>query len=391
MNGSTPQVRVLHIVHSLSVGGMEQGMITMLNSPFLAGSVHAVCTMRDAGVLADRLPAATSLFPLDLKGRRPTAFLKLAGLIGEFRPDVLHARNWNTWCDATLACVMSGRHAPVLSLGFHGLESDRGFSLKQKWLARGLGMSSSLFTTVSRMGSTQLQRQLGAQPENTHVLTNGVDTNMFAPSSVGERSVLRRTMNIGQCEFVVAMIGSLVPVKDHECALQAIAQCSSSRRPIRVLLAGDGPLRDTLERSAKTLPACVRISFLGERSDVAPILRAADVFVLSSQYEQTSLALLEAMAVGLPVVATDVGDSAQIVRHGQCGLIVPPKQPVAIAHAIGQLIDGPRIRMTFGAAARRRIETYYSIDHMARGYGNYYENIAYLSQKTDAPCAVSRG
>ncbi len=364
---------VLHLVHSLNIGGTQRGLISLLDQPALKRIRHIVCTLRSAGPLVHELPPSIKTIALNASGRSRTVAPRLAKVIASHKPNVVHARNWGTWIDAILACRLARRHRAQLVLGFHGLETDTGFCAQRRRRARWFNFAARRFTAVAHAGSEQLSRELNATPQNVHVLQNGVDADHFAPLPDTHRNTLRARLGIAPDERVVVMIGSLVAVKDHAAAIEAAAQCPP---PLRMLIAGDGPLRDALEHDAQARNRRSRITFLGERHDVADLLRVADLFLSSSQYEQMSIAVMEAMAAGLPVIATDVGDHSRLIKHAHCGIIVPPRDPAAIAQAMKHLLPNPEICRALGAAARSRIISDYDLSRAAEHYALYYDSIA---------------
>ncbi|MCH7527839.1 MAG: glycosyltransferase [Planctomycetes bacterium] len=376
-------------MHSLSVGGLERTLISLVSRSDPDRVKHVVCTMRRPGSLANELPTWIECESLDIKGTNRLAALPLAKVLRRHQPHIVHARNWNTWTDTMLACRLARRRPPVF--GFHGLESPTGFAANQKRRARWLRLKSAPFTAVSHAGAAQLQHQLSVPTTNVCVLPNGVDTSRFAPATPQTRLAARRALAIADHEFVIVTVGALVPVKDHATAIQALHKHVPKGRSCRFLVVGDGPLAQTLEHQAKKGPTHVRCEFLGRRDDVPDVLHAADLFVLSSRYEQMSNALLEAMAVGLPVVATDVGDSARMVEHERSGLITPPADVDALGRAVARMIDNPELRRRFGERARRRVVEEFGVDKMVDRYTSFYQSLlGNCDRKEATSCAASR-
>jgi glycosyltransferase involved in cell wall biosynthesis len=157
-------------------------------------------------------------------------------------------------------------------------------------------------------------------------------------------------------------------VKDHLNLLTALAILQQRGVRLRAAIAGDGALANDLRVAARELGLDGQVRWLGSRSDIEVVLRALDIFVLSSRSEGMSNTILEAMASALPVVATDVGGAAESVQHGRTGLLVPAQDSVALADAIGALAVNPARRRTFGAAGRARAERDFAVDRMIQRY-----------------------
>jgi len=168
------------------------------------------------------------------------------------------------------------------------------------------------------------------------------------------------------------MVARLHPQKDHDCLLRAIAAVVDELPTVRVLLVGDGALKDQLVGRITTLGLGTQVKLLGERRDVAAILALSDLFVLSSRWEGMPNAILEAMAAGLPVLATRVDGTVDVVRDGETGVLVPPGDDRALAAALLALGRDPARRRALGAAGRRRIDEAYSIDRFVDGFERLY-------------------
>jgi glycosyltransferase involved in cell wall biosynthesis len=160
---------------------------------------------------------------------------------------------------------------------------------------------------------------------------------------------------------VVGAVGRLIPAKDYPVLLLAVAELQSRGYGLQLRIAGDGPEKELLQQMAVDLGLKDTVQFLGLVSDVESLYRRFDLCVSSSVREGLPVALLEAMAHGLPVVATDVGASSRIVCDGEGGLVVPPSDPVLLADAIARLLDDSILRRALGCGARKRVEQHYSI------------------------------
>ncbi len=216
--------------------------------------------------------------------------------------------------------------------------------------------------------------EFGVRPRRTMVIHNGVDTAAFRPGPPD--SELRAELGLSDGARVVGSVGNLRPVKDHPCLLRAFAAaCNTGRMPVPpvLVLVGDGPERSALEALARELGIAASVRFAGARADVPRLLRLFHVFALASQTEGISVALLEAMASGLPAVITRTGGNPEVAVEGQTACLVPVGDPGPMGNALAGLLADPERCRAWGEAARRRVEAKFSLDGMVRAYESLYE------------------
>lgn len=211
----------------------------------------------------------------------------------------------------------------------------------------------------------------GVRPERIHRISNFVDPGMFHPPAPGERERLKAALGYAG-KMLVLFAGRLVPRKGVEYLLRAWKGVSSGFPDARLLILGDGPLRGRLEEIASGLGISETARFPGRVDDVPAYLRAADVFVLPSLQEGLPNSLLEAMASGLPVVATRIGGSADVVTEGENAILVPPADDRLLGEALSTLLREPEVRARLSAAARDTIRTSYSLESRAARYLELY-------------------
>ena len=229
------------------------------------------------------------------------------------------------------------------------------------------------FVTLSGDIETELTAfGLGGVP--FHRIPNGVDAAVFTPAAAQERRALRGRLGLPADRVLCAFVGRLTPQKDPGYLLEAWALGRFSQA--HLVFVGDGPLRRSLETRAVSGPLAGQISFAGPTADVASHLRAADLLVLPSRAEGMSNALLEAMACGIPVIATDVNGNREVVGGSdQVGLLVPPGDPAALAEAIGTLAAAPALRGEMGATGRARVLKQFDIHQVATQYLSLYAEL----------------
>jgi glycosyltransferase involved in cell wall biosynthesis len=220
---------------------------------------------------------------------------------------------------------------------------------------------SDLTTNVSR-AAVERYIDVGVAPaRKMRYVPNGIDLVRFV-STPGDRERLRRDLGLGD-RPVLLSVGRFEPEKDHAGLLRAFEALRRTTPEAVLLLVGRGDLEAEVQRQAQSLELGDGVRFLGTRDDVPALMNAADVFVMSSWWEGLPLVLLEASAVGLPIVATDVGGNAEIVAHEVSGLIVPPRETAPLAGALQRVIQmSAEERQAMGKAGRARIEAEYDIE-----------------------------
>ncbi|MDO8632578.1 MAG: glycosyltransferase [Phycisphaerales bacterium] len=367
---------IVHVIHSLEGGGTERTLVALLRAFDHRAFRHVVVTLREAGRLADQLPDQVACFPIASRGRSWSAGFKLARIARRLRARVIHARNVCCWAD-TVVCRALTPGARIV-LGFHGLESGGAFSARDRLAARmavGLG---GRFASVSEAGRGMIVERLGLSPDHVVHLPNGVEVTRFADARMRERGAARAALGFAADAWVVGSVGALTPVKGFDVLLEAAARLAATCDGFRLLIVGDGPLRDTLTEEAAKLEIVDRVRFTGRREDVATLLAAMDAYVCSSRSEGMSNALLEAMSAGLPVVATSVGDHPVVIRNGVDGLLVPPNDVDSMAAALRKLINGQDLSVRLGAAARSRAEEF-DFRRSVAAYERFYRRLVQVS------------
>jgi glycosyltransferase involved in cell wall biosynthesis len=239
----------------------------------------------------------------------------------------------------------------------------------RRWL---LQRADAFVTLTEAIEAELVEFGLGVIP--FHRIPNGVDLTVFDPAPGDERRALRAHLGLPENRILCAFVGRLTPQKDPDLLLEAWAM---GRWPsAHLVLVGDGPLRSRLEASVTSGPHKGQVTFAGATADIAPYLRAADLLVLPSQAEGMSNVILEAMACGLPVVATDLPGNREVLGvDGRAGLLVPPANPSALAEALGALVASQGLRREMGAAGRAIVEQQFDMQRIVSQYLSLYADI----------------
>lgn len=362
---------VVHVIDSLGVGGTENGLVNLVGA--LAGDFrHTIVCMTQSGPLADRLLPDV---PVHVIGKRPgvdrRALFRLTVLLRRLRPDIVHSRNWGAF-DAVLAGWLA--RVPVAIHGEHGREiSDpHGLRRRRNALRRLCAPMVDRFVAVSDDLTRWLISTVGVPRRKVVTIHNGVDVERFAAAA---REDGRRTLGVAPESVAVGTVGRLDPVKDQATLLEAFAVVASEHRHATLHIIGDGPCRDALHEQAHRLGLNARVAFLGERRDVATLLSGFDVFVLPSIAEGISNTILEAMAAGLPIVATRTGGNPELVEDRVSGTLVPVGDHRRLAAALSAYTADPHLRALHGKAARQRAMEEFALDRMAVRYRNLYRTL----------------
>jgi glycosyltransferase involved in cell wall biosynthesis len=213
-------------------------------------------------------------------------------------------------------------------------------------------------------------RSSGSVRDKISVICNSVDVRRYQPDSGrtrgGIRAATRRQLGLAENACVAVVVATFKEQKGHRYLIEAVPGAIAQFPDLYILLVGDGGLREKLMAQADALGLDGHLRFLGFRSDISDLLAASDLFILPSLWEGLSMALVEAMASGLPVIATEVSGTQQVMISGVTGLLVPPGDPRRLTEAIVQLLSNPAQARAMGAAGQRRVAELYSSKQQAR-------------------------
>ena len=366
------RTRVLHVVPELAPYGLEN-IVAYLTCDIDRGRFEpAVVSLYGASGdgLEDRLAdAGVQVFHLDKKrGFDGRMFSRFARVLRQFRPHVLHTHNYAlryTYVPALWHRV------PVQVHTVHNVaqkEVDRlGRALQQiafRWGVVPVAIAQEVAATI---------RDVYGVPERA-LIPNGISVRSFqACAARGEQ--WRRREGFGPDEILCLCVGRLAPQKDHTTLLQAFAAGPAKNPRARLLLAGEGPLREDIERQIQALGLGERVRLLGRRMDVPDMLAAVDLFAIASRWEGNPLAVMEAMSAGVPVIATRVGGVPELVSDGETGILVAPGEPAILASAICRLLDDAARRAAMGRLAMQKAERSFDARVMSLAYQQLYERL----------------
>jgi len=367
--GGTGTPRVLQVVLSLHPGGTERlliELVTRLNSEI----PMAVCCLDELGAWA--ADVERSSIRVSALGRTPGFHPMLgraiADKVRQHGATVIHAHHYSPFVYSALARLW-GAGCPVVFTE-HGRLSDAGPSPKRRLVNQAFARVPGRVFAVSEDVRLHLIGE-GFSSDRVGVIYNGISVG--PTPSAEDRAAARARLGVSDDVVVIGTIGRLDPVKDFRTLLEAMGSVHS-RQPSALVIVGDGPERSALERASVELGLSNGVHFLGHRDDARAWLAGCDIYANSSISEGVSLTILEAMAASLPVVATQVGGTPEIV-DASCGRLVPARAPAALAEAVLDLARQPDVRRTLGAAARRRAESQFTIERMVAEYAEVYRSV----------------
>ena len=360
--------RVLQLITRLPIGGAERLIADTVRKLDRSRYEPVVCCIQARGELAAEIErAGVPVVCLDrMKTKRFdwSAVAALERLLGSERIDLVHSHLYHANLYGRLACLRAG--VPAVASVHNTYTRPK---LHRRLINRFLARTTKRVIAVSEDIKRDLIRHDGIPAERIAVISNGVD---FARvSSATTRAQARLRLGIGEATVAVGCVARLEEQKGHRFLLEAMSLLRDL--PMRLLVVGDGRLRADLEQRAASLGIGESTTFLGMRSDVPDILPALDIYAMPSLWEGLSIALLEAMAAGLAVVATDVGGVRQVFGEDECGVRVSPGNPGELARAMRTLAVGPERRAALGTLARRRAVEHFSLDATLAALATVYD------------------
>lgn len=374
---SQSALRVMHVVNRLATGGTEHVVLQLIGGLGGEAFEHRIAALRGRDPALDHvpLPGGELLLAGDESARFQFPLFRLARLMRAWRPHIVHSRNWGT-IEAIPAARLAG--VPVAIHSEHGYEIEMlaGLPIRRRLFRRAAyGMADAVFA-VTRELRDYHARQAWLHPDRIGVIYNGVDTRRFAPRPE-EHVRVRERLGVPAGRFVVGTVGRMVPIKDHPTLLRAAEILVHGGADVHVLLVGAGPELERNQQIVKASAALAgRVTFTGASGDVPNVLQSMDAFVLPSISEGMSNTLLEAMATGLPVIATAVGGNPEIVEKDRSGALFRPGDAESLAAHLKQLAESEEFRRERGAAARRRAEERFSLKRMLEDYSQMYRTLA---------------
>lgn len=359
-------MRILHLIESLEFGGAEKVVVSLANSMAETHQV-SICCVKAIGPLAAELDRRIGVFCLEKpEGNDYLLPLRLARVLRRGAYDVVHTHNWGVFLEGGIAGYLA--RTPVLVHTVHGpyphYPDTPGARIKvvlRHFLERLVAKRFRGIAMVSEVIMDYIVKDIAIEPRRLVTVHNGIpvrDGNPLAGSG-GE-------------DVVFIAVGRLAPIKNHALMLRALREVTDAGVRARLLIVGDGPERKRIESALSEYRLEDRVTLLGFRSDVAEVLPGADVFLMTSRYEGISIAMLEAMRAGLPVIATRVGGVPETVREGVTGLLVDADDLPGLVQAMLRLARSKPLRQAMGRRGFEFVAEEFSLAQMSARYLKLY-------------------
>jgi sugar transferase (PEP-CTERM/EpsH1 system associated) len=368
---------IVHIIYRLGIGGLENGLVNIINNLPENSYRHAIICLADSTEFSQRIKRQDVIVHQLHKrpGQDWASFFSVYRLLKQWQPAIVHTRNLAA-IEYQLCALFAG--VPYRVHGEHGWDvfDPDGSNVKYQWLRRGLGSIIHRFIPLSQHLQDYLLNRVGIPSAKVTRICNGVNTKTFYPRA-GVRQIPEGcSLNLDE-KLVIGTVGRMHGVKDQLTLVRAfIDACENSpefAQIARLFLIGDGPLRAEALELLNAASLTDKAWLPGERNDIAEILRSLDIFVLPSKAEGISNTILEAMASGLPVIATRVGGNPELVLDGKTGCLVEKEDVEGLSSAMRELVLDDGKQRQLGEASLQRIQAEFSIDSMVNRYRQVYD------------------
>jgi sugar transferase (PEP-CTERM/EpsH1 system associated) len=368
---------IVHIIYRLGIGGLENGLVNIINNLSEGRYRHAIICLTDSTEFSQRIRRQDVIVHQLHKrpGQDWASFYKVYRLLKQWQPTIVHTRNLAA-IEYQVCALFAG--VPYRVHGEHGWDvfDPDGSNVKYQWLRRALGLVIHRFIPLSQHLQEYLLTRVGLPAKKITRICNGVDTRIFYPRREDRGVPEGCLLDLNQ-KLVIGAVGRMHGVKDQLTLVRAfIDACETSAEfalTARLFLIGDGPLRTDALELLDSAKLAEKAWLPGERNDIPEILRSLDIFVLPSKAEGISNTILEAMASGLPVIATRVGGNPELVLDGQTGCLVEKEDVEGLSLAMRDLVADNEKRRQLGEASLRRVLAEFSIDSMVDRYRQVYD------------------
>lgn len=391
---TTSPLRVMQLISDLEIGGAQEVVRTLAENLSKDGCVLVVCTFKDGPLRAEieRLGIPVEILPQRRHSVVAFPFFvqellqlrrELVRIVRKHQIDVVQTHLLRSMDFLALSLRLNA--GPKVYWTFQNAMFDlrEDHLAKNKWLLKpkrvshhllyrlGTHWVNGLIAVSADVKKSILETMKGIPADKISVIFNSVDVTRYGKDT--NRSALRSSLGFEETDHLIAVVATFKRQKGHKFLIDAAAALVSDFPQLHILFVGDGELREELQSQVRELKLERNIHFLGSRSDVAEILAASDSFVLPSLWEGLPMALVEAMASSLPIVATDVSGTRQVMVPGETGFLVEPGDAHELTLAITKLITNPELADVMRQNARQRVEKFFSARKQARDHMSLFE------------------
>lgn len=367
-------INLLHVIYSLEIGGAEMDLVAKAKVLVEEYGHHIIiaCLLRRGELAEEAERSGIGVIGPVMSGKSDMGVIpRLVRIMRSGKFDVVHTHMFASNFLGRVAAMLAG--VPVI------VSTVQLIAEREKWweifLDRALQFKTDRMITSSEAVRTSFIER-GIREGKVTTIYNGIDFSKFdSIDRVEARNKIRREFGLDDSTFMVGTVARLQRVKGVGCLIEAAKHIVESVSDARFLIVGDGPQKAELEHKVKQLDLSSRFIFAGTRGDVPAILSALDLFVLPSLSEALGIAVIEALLMRVPVVATNVGGVPEIVKSGETGLLVPPKDPIRLGEAIAYMHSNRDGAIAMARAGERRVREMFEINRLARKQAELYEEL----------------
>ncbi|MFA5145950.1 MAG: glycosyltransferase [Candidatus Omnitrophota bacterium] len=367
------KIKIGFVNYSLNVGGIETLILEICKR--LNRSVFEPCIFvfeKDGKLKDEYLRSGIGVIEVSKKERFDILLpFRLSKILREENISIVHTHNPTNWLYGGIAARLAG--LPLIHTEHTTTDYDSYHVKRWEFIEWALAKFTRRITAVAGSVKTHMIKRSGINSKKIEVVYNAIETERFDTGANKEK--MRGELSIRQDEFVIGNIARFYENKDHQTLLRAFKLVLEKIPNVYLLLIGDGPLKYKIESFAGELKIPARIKFLGNRRDIPQLLKMMDLFVLSSKREGLPIVLLEAMASGLPIVATDVDGNGELVLHEETGFVVPPADPKELSAAILNLLTDRSKAKRMAARGKERVKNHFTFNSMVEKYEKIYEEV----------------
>jgi len=368
------KINVLHIYQNSKIGGVQQQFLSLLKAYDRDVFNPIFCCLGPEEEISkeiERIDIETVALNRARYHRfSPGIVRDLYRLMKQKNIHIVRTHRYRANLYGRLAALLSGVPVKIISLHDNYRKDLR---LERRIVNKILLKATDKIVAVSESIRKDIIKYDGIDSSKILVIPNGIDTERFNPE--GNFADIRKGFSIKESDIVLGFVGRVVPTKGLEYLIDALPFLKKEFKNIKLLITGEGSTMERLKKKAKENNVHDSIIFTGKRRDIPDILSCTDIFVMPSVAEGLPNALLEAMAMGKPIVATEVGGIPEVIKNGHSGLLVPPRNPEALATAIKDLISNEQLAAKMGQAARHIVLDNFSIWSIAQKWQTLYLSI----------------
>ena len=371
---------IAHVIYRLGIGGLENGLINLINQMPTDKYRHMIICLKGSTQFRERLQRKdVPIIDLQKKdGQDWGSFVNLYKILKQHKVDIIHTRNLAAIEYQVPAFLVGVKYRVHSEHGWDTFDPE-GNNKKYQILRRLISPLIKVFIPLSLHLQNYLIEKVGISEQKINRICNGVDIKKFHPANI-KQSVVDCPLVFDKKIITIGTVGRMHGVKDQLTLVRAFIALLKAHSEligqVNLILIGDGPLK---QQAIALLENSQLIDYTwvpGEREDIAEIMRSLDIFVLPSQAEGISNTILEAMATGLPVIATAVGGNVELVKEGETGMLVPSSDPEAMAVALLTLISDKQKRQQQGENSHQSIVDNFSIQAMVNKYIDVYDSLS---------------